>query len=147
MEQKKSRMLRLTLMGGQARVFICDTTELAQQARDIHNASNTCSAAMGRMLAATAIMGANLKSEGDRITATINGGGPAGPICAIAGPDGTVKVTIEHPEVELPLKENGKLNVGGARVSVSQAIRQKGRFEPNYSQIRRIAQTLPDESK
>ena len=114
MEQKKSRMLRLTLMGGQARVFICDTTELAQQARDIHNASNTCSAAMGRMLAATAIMGANLKSEGDRITATINGGGPAGPICAIAGPDGTVKVTIEHPEVELPLKENGKLNVGGA---------------------------------
>ena len=69
---------------------------------------------MGRMLAATAIMGANLKSEGDRITATINGGGPAGPICAIAGPDGTVKVTIEHPEVELPLKENGKLNVGGA---------------------------------
>ena len=73
MEQKKSRMLRLTLMGGQARVFICDTTELAQQARDIHNASNTCSAAMGRMLAATAIMGANLKSEGDRITATING--------------------------------------------------------------------------
>ncbi|MFQ9446612.1 MAG: Hsp33 family molecular chaperone HslO [Christensenellales bacterium] len=73
-------MLRLTLMGGQARVFICDTTEMAQQARDIHNASNTCSAAMGRMLAATAIMGANLKSEGDRITATINGGGPAGPI-------------------------------------------------------------------
>ena len=60
MEQKKSRMLRLTLMGGQVRVFICDTTELAQQARDIHNASNTCSAAMGRMLAATAIMGANL---------------------------------------------------------------------------------------
>ena len=56
MEQKKSRMLRLTLMGGQARVFYCDTTELAQQARDIHNASNTCSAAMGRMLAATAIM-------------------------------------------------------------------------------------------
>ena len=94
MEQKKSRLLRLTLMGGQARVFICDTTEMAQQARDIHNASNTCSAAMGRMLAATAIMGANLKSEGDRITATINGGGPAGPICAIAGPDGMVKVTI-----------------------------------------------------
>lgn len=79
MEQKKSRLLRLTLMGGQARVFICDTTEMAQQARDIHNASNTCSAAMGRMLAATAIMGANLKSEGDRITATINGGRPCRP--------------------------------------------------------------------
>lgn len=55
---------------------------------------------MGRMLAATAIMGANLKSEGDRITATINGGGPAGRSARLQDPDGTVKVTIEHPEVE-----------------------------------------------
>lgn len=113
MEQKKSRLLRLTLMGGQARVFLCDTTEMAQQARDIHNASNTCSAALGRIIAAAAIMGANLKSEGDRITLTINGGGPAGPLCAVAGPDGVVKATVEHPEVELALKENGKLDVGG----------------------------------
>ena len=114
MEQKKSRLLRLTLMGGQARVFLCDTTEMAQKARDIHHASNTCSAAMGRMIAATAIMGAGLKSEGDRITATINGGGPAGPLCAVAGPDGVVKVTLENPEIELALKPNGKLDVGGA---------------------------------
>lgn len=113
MEKKKSRLLRLTLMGGQARVFLCDTTEMAQQARDIHHASNTCSAAMGRMIAATAIMGAGLKSEGDRITTTINGGGPAGPMCAVAGPDGVVKVTLEHPEIELALKPNRKLDVGG----------------------------------
>ena len=104
----------MTLKGGEARVFLCDTTEMAQQARDMHNASNTCTAAMGRMLAAISIMGVGLKSEGDRITATINGGGPAGPICGVAGPDGVVKVTVEHPEVELPLKPNGKLDVGGA---------------------------------
>ena len=114
MEQKKSRLLRGTLMGGQARIFLCDTTQMAQQARDIHHASNTCSAAMGRMIAAAAIMGAGLKSEGDRVTATINGGGPAGPICAVAGPQGKVKVTIENPEIELALKPNGKLDVGGA---------------------------------
>ena len=63
MEQKKSRLLRMTLKGGEARVFLCDTTEMAQQARDIHNASNTCSAALGRMIAAASIMGANLKSD------------------------------------------------------------------------------------
>jgi len=114
MEQKKSRLLRLTLMDGQARVFLCDTTAMAQKARDIHHASNTCSAALGRIIAAASIMGANLKSEGDRITLTINGGGPAGPICAVAGPDGVVKATIEHPEIELALKSNGKLDVGGA---------------------------------
>ena len=114
MEKKKSRLLRLTLMGGQARVFLCDTTEMAQQARDIHHASNTCSAALGRIISAAAIMGANLKSDGDRITLTINGGGPAGPLCAVAGPNGVVKATVEHPEIELALKPNGKLDVGGA---------------------------------
>ena len=114
MKQKKSRLLRMTLKGGEARVFLCDTTEMAQKARDQHNASNTCSAAMGRMLAAAAIMGAGLKSEGDRITATINGGGPAGALCAVAGPDGKVKVMIENPQLELALKKNGKLDVGGA---------------------------------
>lgn len=114
MEQKKSRLLRMTLKGGEARVFLCDTTEMAQKARDMHNASNTCTAAMGRMLAAASIMGVGLKSEGDRITMTINGGGPAGSLCAVAGPDGAVKVTIEHPELELALKPNGKLDVGGA---------------------------------
>ena len=113
MEKKKSRLLRMTLKGGEARVFLCDTTEMTQQARDMHNASNTCTAALGRMLAAASIMGVGLKSEGDRITATINGGGPAGALCAVAGPDGTVKVTIDHPEIELPLKPNGKLDVGG----------------------------------
>ena len=77
MEQKKSRLLRMTLKGGEARVFLCDTTEMAQQARDMHHASNTCTAALGRMIAAASIMGVGLKSEGDRITATINGGGPA----------------------------------------------------------------------
>jgi len=114
MEQKKSRLLRMTLKGGEARVFLCDTTEMAQKARELHHASNTCSAAMGRMLAAAAIMGTSLKSEGDRVTATINGGGPAGTLCAVAGPDGKVKVTIDNPELELPLKKNGKLDVGGA---------------------------------
>lgn len=114
MEQKKARLLRLTLMDGQARVFLCDTTAMAQQAREIHNASNTCTAALGRIISAAAIMGANLKSEGDRITLTINGGGPAGPLCAVAGPDGVVKATVEHPEIELALKPNGKLDVGGA---------------------------------
>ena len=114
MEQKKSRLLRMTLKGGEARVFLCDVTAMAQKARELHHASNTCSAAMGRMLAAASIMGTALKSEGDRVTATINGGGPAGTLCAVAGPDGKVKVTIDNPELELPLKKNGKLDVGGA---------------------------------
>lgn len=137
MEYRPSRLLRLTLMGGQARAFLCDTAQMAQQARDIHHASNTCSAAMGRMIAAASIMGANLKSEGDRITATINGGGPAGALCAVAGPDGRVKVTLDEPEVELPLTANGKLDVGGAlgRDGQLTVMRSYGFGEPYVGRV------------
>ncbi|MDO5298768.1 MAG: Hsp33 family molecular chaperone HslO [Clostridia bacterium] len=147
MTPRTSRLLRLTLKGGEARVFLCDTTEMAQQARDIHHASNTCSAAMGRMIAAAAIMGANLKSEGDRITLTINGGGPAGPLCAVAGPDGVVKVTIEHPEVELALKENGKLDVGGALGKDGQltVMRSYGFGEPYVGRVALVSGEIAED--
>lgn len=146
-ENRASRMLRLTLGGGQARVFLCDTTQMAQQARDIHHASNTCSAAMGRMIAAAAIMGANLKSEDDRVTLTINGGGPAGPLCAVAGPNGTVKVTVEHPEVELPLKANGKLDVGGAVGKDGQltVMRSSGFGEPYVGRVALVSGEIAED--
>ena len=147
MEQKKSRLLRLTLMGGQARVFLCDTTAMAQAARDIHNASNTCTAVLGRIIAAAAIMGANLKSEGDRITLTLNGGGPAGPLCAVAGPDGNVKATIEYPEVELALKENGKLDVGGAIGKDGQltVLRSFGFGEPYVGRVALVSGEIAED--
>lgn len=147
MIQRTSRLLRLTLKGGQARVFLCDTTQMAQQARDIHHASNTCSAAMGRMIAAAAIMGANLKSDGDRITLTINGGGPAGALCAVAGPDGVVKVTIDSPEVELALKPNGKLDVGGAIGKDGQltVMRSYGFGEPYVGRVALVSGEIAED--
>lgn len=147
MEYKKSRLLRGTLMGGQARVFLCDTTEMAQKARDLHHASNTCSAAMGRMIAATSIMGANLKSDGDRITATINGGGPAGTLCAVAGPDGKVKVTIDNPEVELKLNQYGKLDVGGALGKDGQltVMRSFGFGEPYVGRVALVSGEIAED--
>lgn len=140
-EQAKGTMLRMTLRGGEARVFLCDVKALAQRARDIHHASNVCTAAMGRMLAAGAMLGAQLKSEGDTITATINGGGPAGALTVVAHPNGALKVTIDEPEVELPLKENGKLDVGGAlgkdgRLTV---MRSLGFGEPYVGQVNLVS--------
>lgn len=139
--QTKGRMLRMTLGGGQARVFLCDVKALAQEARDIHHASNVCTAAMGRMLAAGAILGAQLKTEGDTITATINGGGPAGTLTVVAHPNGHLKVSIDEPEIEIALKANGKLDVGGVlgkdgRLTV---MRSLGFGEPYVGQVNLVS--------
>ena len=107
-------MLRLSLMGGQARAFLCQSTRLVQEARDIHGLSNVATAALGRLLTGSSMMGAMLKNDDDSLTAYIKGGGPIGTILAVAKPDGTVKGYAGNGDVELPLRADGKLDVGGA---------------------------------
>ena len=144
---KPSRMLRGTLGKGQARFFLCETTEMAQLAREIHYASNTCTAALGRMISACAIMGSGLKSETDRITVTINGGGPAGSLCAVASANGKVKVTIDHPEIELARKPNGKLDVGSAigREGQLSVVRTNGIAEPYTGRVALVSGEIAED--
>ena len=128
----QSRILRGILKGGEARFFLCDTAAIAQEARTLHNASNTCTAAMGRMLSAVSMMGIGLKDGQDRISATISGGGPAGAMTAVAGANGVIKITVENPGTELPLKANGAFDVGGYLGKNGQltVIRSNGFSEP-----------------
>jgi molecular chaperone Hsp33 len=55
-----------------------------------------------------------MKEEKGTITLRINGGGPCGSVICVSDYLGNVKGYVMNPEVDLPLKENGKLDVGGA---------------------------------
>lgn len=96
------------------RIFMVKSTETVETARLHHDTSPTASAALGRTLTAGLMMGCMMKNEKDRLTININGGGPLGTILAVADNQGHVKGYIEHPSVDLPLKDNGKLDVGRA---------------------------------
>lgn len=96
------------------RIFMVKTTETVETARTFHNTTPTASAALGRTLTAGLMMGYMMKGEKDKITVSINGGGPAGTILAVADNKGSVKGYIDNPNVDLPVKKNGKLDVGGA---------------------------------
>jgi len=85
--------------------------ELCAEARRIHGLSRVCTAALGRTLMATVMMGAQLKGENHKVTAIVKGGGPAGNIVCTAGSSGRVKGYIENPSIELPPAPNGKLDV------------------------------------
>lgn len=128
-------MLRLSLMDGQARVMMCETTAMCQRAADIHHATPVCTAAMGRLMTATAFLGVMMKGEDESVTVTIKGGGPMGTLVAVAN-HGDLKVCADNPQVELPLREDGKLDVGGAvgcngRMSV---VKDLGLREPYIGQ-------------
>lgn len=99
---------------GSYRVYLTITTQLTQEAMHIHRATPLAIAGLGRVLAASGMMGLMLKGEKDKLTFQVKGDGPAIEILATADSQGRVKGYISDPDVDLPLKENGKLDVGGA---------------------------------
>ncbi|MDI9495183.1 MAG: Hsp33 family molecular chaperone HslO [Bacillota bacterium] len=96
------------------RLFMVRSTDTVEEARRYHNTTPTASAALGRTLTAGLMMGFMMKNEKDRLTININGGGPIGTIMVVSDNSGHVKGYVGNPNVDLDLKENGKLNVGGA---------------------------------
>ncbi|WP_258359370.1 Hsp33 family molecular chaperone HslO [Moorella sulfitireducens (nom. illeg.)] len=105
-------LVRATAGEGQILAIATQTTGLVQAAKELHNTSPTATAALGRVLTGAAMMAATLK-EGQGITVRILGNGPLGSIVAVARP-GEVKGYVMEPGVDLPLKSDGKLDVGGA---------------------------------
>ncbi|MFR4019194.1 MAG: Hsp33 family molecular chaperone HslO, partial [Clostridia bacterium] len=96
------------------RVYITITTDMVQQAADIHDTTPLASAGLGRVLTAAGLMGIMLKNDDEKLTVNFKGDGPAKQILATAYGDGSVKGYIANPYVDLPLKANGKLDVGGS---------------------------------
>jgi molecular chaperone Hsp33 len=142
---KKDGLYHLTLLGGQARALLIDSTNLVETARAIHGLSRTATAALGRHLTACAMLGAMLK-DGGSVTATVKGGGPLGTLLAVAKADGTVKGYVENPDLELP-RVNGKLAVGDAvgRNGRLTIIRDMGFGEPYMGQVNLVSGELAED--
>lgn len=95
-------------------VICADTTNLVEKARQTHDLSPVVTAAFGRMLTITAIMGSEMKSAKDKLTVQIKGNGPIEMMVATTNNFPKVKGYVVNPQVDMPLNEFGKLDVGGA---------------------------------
>ncbi len=129
-------MLRLSLLEGQARAFLVESTQLVERARSIHNLSRTATAALGRTLTMTSILGAMLKGKDESVTVRVEGNGPAGMIMAVGRPDGTVKGFMAHPGADVP-RRGEKLDVGAlvGREGTLTVIKDLRLKEPYVGQV------------
>lgn len=131
---------------GSYRVYVTVTTDLVQEAVSIHDTTPVASAALGRVLTAAGLMGIMLKSDEDKLTVNFKGNGQARQILATAHGDGTVKGYIANPYVNLPLKENGKLDVGGALGEGElTVIKDLGLKEPYMGTIALVSGEIADD--
>lgn len=130
-------MVRCITKDGSAFCCAIDATDLVRRIEEIHHTSAVVTAALGRLSIAASMMGSLLKNEQDSITLRMEGGGPAGKLLAVADSNGMVKSWVEHPVVELPLNEIGKLDVRGAigTNGVLSVVKDIGLKEPFVGQI------------
>ncbi len=128
-------MVRATAEDAMVRLFVCTSKEMVEKARKIHCTTPVVTAALGRLLTAGSMMGSMLKGDNDLLTIQISSSGPIGGLTVTANPNGMVKGCANNSQVDIPLKENGKLDVGNAMgIGVMNVIKNMGLKEPYVGQ-------------
>lgn len=112
MSEYKDYMVRAMAANKQIRAFALTSRNLVEYAKNIHHLSNLASAALGRLMSAGLMMGDMLKSDDDLLTIQMMGDGPLKHILVTADYKGRVKGYVSNPGAELPLREDGHLDVG-----------------------------------
>ena len=108
------KIIRALAGDGNIKMAVITARDAVERARQIHDLSPTASAALGRTLCAASLMGEMMKEDDGSLTIRVNGGGPIGSVVAVSDSSGNVRGYVENPAVDLPLRADGKRDVGGA---------------------------------
>ena len=108
------RIVRVISSDGLVQAAAICSRDLTERARQIHKLLPVGTAALGRTLSAASLMGNALKDGGASLTLQIKGGGPLGTVLAVSDNQGNVRGYVTNPQVDIPLRPDGKLDVGGA---------------------------------
>ncbi len=139
-------VLRASAGEGFIRAFVADTRELVNTAAEKQKTLPVVTATLGRLLTAGAMMSYMQKNSEDRLTLKIKGDGPVGAVIVTSDGGGRVKGFAENPYVDIPLKENGKLDVSGAvgtgHLSV---IKDMGLKEPYLGEVELVTGEIAED--
>ena len=108
------RIVRAISSDGLVQAAAVCSRGLVERARMIHRTTPTATAALGRALSAASLMGNALKGQGASITLQFKGNGPLGTVLAVSDNQGNVRGYVANPGAEVPLRADGKLDVGAA---------------------------------
>ena len=141
-----SRVLVGLDKSGSYRVYLTISTDMVEDARKVHNTTPLATAGLGRTLTGAGLMGLMLKNPEDKLTVQFKGDGPAMQILATAYGTGNVKGYIANPNVDLPLRDDGHLDVGGSLgIGELTVIKDLGLKEPYVGKIALVDGEIADD--
>lgn len=145
-QNKGDYVIRGIAADGQVLAFACDVTLSVEEARIRHQSTPVATAALGRTMAAAAMMSCELKDKSESITIHISGNGPLGKVIAIGDGGNRIRGYVQNPQVDLPLKEKGKLDVGRAvGIGVMNVIKDLGLKEPYVGSTHLVSSEIAED--
>ena len=141
------KIIRATAAEGYIKMAVITAKDTVQRAREIHNCSPTAAAALGRTLCAASLLGNAMKEDDASLTIRIAGDGPISGIVAVSDCEGYVRGYVGDPSVDLPLRDDGKLNVGAAvgRNGMLTVSRDIGLNEPYVGSVELVSGEIAED--
>ena len=141
------QIIRATAADGFVKMAVITARDSVERARQIHGLSPTACAALGRTLCAASLLGQAMKEEDASLTIRINGGGPIGSVVAVSDSAGNMRGYVDAPRCELPLRADGKLDVGGAvgRGGMLTVSRDLGLREPYIGSVALVSGEIAED--
>ena len=141
-----STILRAMTRDGSARVLVINSRKIVNDMIGFHKTTPTASAALGRLVTATSVIGTMLPENGDTVTVSIYGDGEAGRLLAVGDYFGNVKGYIQNPMATPPKKPNGKLDVGAAVGNGTISfVKSVGAIEPQVGTIELVSGEIAED--
>ncbi|BDF58234.1 33 kDa chaperonin [Christensenellaceae bacterium] len=109
-----SDILIRAMVNNEVAVCACEVSDMAEQARVIHNTLPVGTIILGRVLAAGTMMASMMKNKDDKFTLMLSGGGPAGTVMVVGDAQLHMKAYIANPQVNTPPSERGSFNIADA---------------------------------
>ena len=141
------QLVRAITADGMVKATAVSTRLLTERARQIHRTLPVATAALGRTMAAASMLGNALKGEGASVTLQIRGGGPLGNVLVVSDNEGNVRGTVDNPALDIPLRPDGKLDVGTAvgTDGTLTVIRDLNMKEPYVGSVQLLSGEIADD--
>lgn len=144
---KKDKIIRCITSDGAVVASAIDSSNIVRVAHSLHKTSSVATAALGRLLSATSMMGAMLKDKDGIVNTRIAGDGPLGVVISVSDSNGNVRGYVENSNCPTEYYDNGKINVAKAvgKDGVLNVMRSFGTNEPYIGKVKLVSGEIAED--